>query len=44
MADVRHLLERFSALADKPGDSDDERQRHRFLLITGVSMSCGGLL
>ena len=44
MSTVRELLVRFSALADQPGDSDEERQRHRFLLITGVSMSTGGLL
>jgi len=37
-------FERFGGLADSPGDTDDERQRHRFLLITGTSMSFGGIV
>ncbi|MFO0626424.1 MAG: ATP-binding protein [Polyangiales bacterium] len=39
-----HAVARLGALADRPADSDDERQRHRFLLITGTSMSFGGLV
>ena len=37
-------LERFASLADVGGESDEELQRHRFLLLTGVSMSLGGLI
>lgn len=37
-------LERMGALADRPDDSDEERQRHRFMLLTGASMSFGGLV
>lgn len=37
-------LERMGALADRPQDSDEERQRHRFMLLTGTSMSFGGLV
>jgi len=44
MTSVAELLSRLSALADRPEDSDDERQRHRFMLLTGASMSFGGLV
>jgi len=37
-------IERFGEIGDRPGDSDDERGRHRFMLLTGVSMSFGGLV
>lgn len=42
MARAWAWIERFGALADRPSDSDDDRQRHRFMLLTGVSMSFGG--
>ncbi|MCB9727883.1 MAG: GHKL domain-containing protein [Deltaproteobacteria bacterium] len=35
--------EGLAAIADRPGDSADQRQRHRFLILTGVVMSAGGL-
>jgi signal transduction histidine kinase len=37
-------LARFGAIADRPGDTPEEQQRHRFLILTGVVMSGGGLL
>ncbi len=44
MSTLWNLIGRFGSLADTPLDSDEERQRHRFLLLTGVSMSFGGLV
>ena len=44
MRNVWPWLERMGALADRPTDSDDERQRHRFMLLTGASMSFGGMV
>ena len=38
------LVGRIAAIADKPGDSEEERLRHRFLILAGVLMSGGGLL
>jgi signal transduction histidine kinase len=37
-------IARLGSLADGPTDSDEERQRHLFMLLTGVSMSFGGLV
>lgn len=37
-------IERLGGLADRASDTDEERQRHRFLLITGVSMGFGGVV
>lgn len=42
MSTLWNVVRRMGALADRPTDGDDERQRHRFLLITGASMSFGG--
>lgn len=44
MAALWETVVRLGALADQPTDSDDDRQRHRFMLLTGVSMSFGGLV
>ncbi len=44
MSKLWDVITRLGALADRPSDSDDERQRHRFLLITGTSMSFGGVV
>lgn len=44
MKDFWPWLERMGALADRPDDDDEARQRHRFMLLTGVSMSFGGLV
>lgn len=38
------IAARFGAIGDRPEDSEDDRQRHRFMLITGVSMSLGGVI
>ena len=38
------LLSRYGALADKPGDGDEERLKHRFLVFVGSVMSGGGVL
>lgn len=44
MSRIWPWLQRMGALADRPEDSDQERQRHRFMLLTGASMSFGGLV
>ena len=38
------LARRLFALADSPDDTPEDRVRHRFLIATGLAMSCGGLL
>ena len=38
------LLARIGAIADVPGDDEEEHLRHRFLLAVGAAMSGGGLL
>ncbi len=38
------LVDRLGSLADTPADDDEERQRHRFMLLTGYSMGCGGII
>ncbi len=35
---------RFTSIADKPDDDDEEKLMHRFLLITAATMSFGGLV
>jgi signal transduction histidine kinase len=35
---------RIGAIADAPGDSEEDRLRHRLLLFGGIAMSGGGLL
>ena len=37
-------LYQLGSLGDRPGDSDDERLRHRLLVYMGLLMSCGGLV
>ena len=44
MSRLGDVILRLGALADRPTDSDDDRHRHRFLLITGASMSFGGIV
>ncbi len=44
MSTLWDVVSRMGSLADRPTDSDHERQRHRFLLITGASMSFGGIV
>ena len=41
---MKVLLERISTLADRPGDDDELRLRHRLLILGGLMMSGGGLL
>ena len=36
--------EALGSLADRPDDDDDEKLKHRFLIITGITMSFGGLV
>ncbi len=35
---------RLAAIADTEGDDDEQRQRHRFLILTGCVMSVGGVV
>ncbi|MCB9737884.1 MAG: HAMP domain-containing histidine kinase [Deltaproteobacteria bacterium] len=44
MSEHTTMFARFAALGDRPADSDEEKMRHRFMLLTGVSMSFGGLI
>ncbi len=44
MSDLWSKLEGWSTLADRPTDTDEERQKHRFMLLTALSMSFGGLI
>lgn len=37
-------LEWFGALADRPSDDDETKLKHRYLIITAVAMSVGGLI
>jgi signal transduction histidine kinase len=37
------LVERAGALADRPGTSDEQRLKNRFLVVTGLGMSFGGI-
>ncbi len=38
------LALRFAAIADRPGDDEEQRLKHRFLILLGTMMSGGGLL
>jgi len=38
------LLQRFLTIGDRPEDTEEARLQHRFLIATGVAMSCGGVL
>lgn len=38
------ILERIGAIADRPGDSEEVKLRHRLLILGGLLMSGGGLL
>ena len=45
MSSTAHVvLLRLGAIADKPGDDDEQRLRHRLLIFGGLAMSGGGLL
>lgn len=37
------LVERAGALADRPGTTDEQRLKNRFLVVTGLGMSFGGI-
>ena len=37
------LISRVGAIADSPGDTPEDRLRHRFLIATGATMSGGGI-
>lgn len=38
------LLQRFGAMADKPDDDEEEKLKHRFMLLTATAMSFGGIV
>jgi hypothetical protein len=40
----RVLAVRLGSIADTPGNTDEERLQHRFLIATGVIMSMGGFV
>ncbi len=40
----RNLIDNIGAIADRPGDGDEVRLRHRLLILGGLLMSGGGLL
>ncbi len=44
MKHLRTWVEAVGALADRPGDGDERRLQHRFLIVTAVAMSFGGLV
>jgi signal transduction histidine kinase len=39
-----NVLQRLGRIADRPGDDDEQRLRHRILIFAGLLMSGGGLL
>lgn len=41
---MRDILRRLGAIADRPGDDDETKLRHRMLIFAGILMSGGGLL
>lgn len=41
---MNDLLARIGAIADRPGDDDETKLKHRILVFAGVLMSGGGLL
>ena len=38
------LIHKLMSLGDKPSDSDEERQRHHYLIAMALLMSCGGIV
>lgn len=44
MSLLQALVERAGALADRPGTSDEQLLKNRFLVLTGLGMSFGGIM
>lgn len=39
-----NLLKKLSAIGDLPSDSDQEKEKHQFMIYMGLMMTCGGIM